>query len=327
LFEQDLAFYPEGLRPTLPDGATAIGDLHSTVADAERAAEALGALDRLSLIKFAVVTRTFSLHRLVQAAGRDLLGDAALPWVQSAVTAADAAFPAGRIEFAAWPTCQRLLAHARAALDGLPTNGSIPSAARLANQCGLYLHERAAFVEAEPLLRRALAIDETSCDPDYLAVAIRLNNLALLLKDTNRLAGAEPLMRRALPIAEASYGPGDPRVAPHLSNLAGLLSETNRLAEAEPLYRRALAIAEAGYGPDHPDVANCHNNLACLLQDTNRLAEAEPLMRRALAIDEASYGPQHPSVAKDLNNLAVLLQNTNRLAEAEPLMRRALAID
>ena len=151
--------------------------------------------------------------------------------------------------------------------------------------------------EAEPLYRRALAIDEASYGPDHPNVAIRLNNLAGLLQDTNRLGEAEPLFRRALAIDEASHGPDHPNVAIRLNNLAGLLQDTNRLAEAEPLYRRALAIDEASYGPDHPDVATGLNNLAGLLQATNRLGEAEPLYRRALAIDEASYGPDHPEVA------------------------------
>ena len=64
--------------------------------------------------------------------------------------------------------------------------------------------------EAEPLMRRALAIDEASYGPDHPNVAIDLNNLASLLQATNRLGEAEPLMRRALAIDEASYGPDHP---------------------------------------------------------------------------------------------------------------------
>src|SRR5271154_62383 len=60
--------------------------------------------------------------------------------------------------------------------------------------------------EAEPLMRRALAIDEASFGPDHPDVASSLNNLAQLLKATNRLSEAEPLMRRALAIDEASFG-------------------------------------------------------------------------------------------------------------------------
>ncbi|MCP9785823.1 tetratricopeptide repeat protein [Cyanobium sp. N5-Cardenillas] len=202
-----------------------------------------------------------------------------------------------------------------------------PAIAALLDQQAILLLDIAQYGEAEPLFRRALAIDEASYGPDHPDVARDLNNMGLLLQATNRLEEAEPLMRRALAIDEASYGPDHPDVAIVLNNLALLLKATNRLAEAEPMYRRSLAIGEASYGPDHPDVATRLNNLAMLLKATNRLAEAEPLMRRALAIDEASFGPDHPDVARDLNNLALLLKATNRLAEAEPMYRRALAID
>ena len=110
------------------------------------------------------------------------------------------------------------------------------------------------LAEAEPLFRRALAIDEASFGPDHPNVATA-STTRELLQDTNRLAEAEPLMRRALAIDEASFGPDHPDVAIRLNNLAALASATNRLAEAEPLYRRALAIDETSFGPDHPYVA------------------------------------------------------------------------
>ncbi len=183
------------------------------------------------------------------------------------------------------------------------------------------------LAEAEPMYRRALAIDENSYGSDHPDVARDLNNLAGLLRATNRLAEAEPMYRRALAIDEKSYGPDHPNVAVRLNNLAGLLEATNRLAEAEPMYRRVVSIFEKSLGPDHPNVATALNNLAGLLRATNRLAEAEPMYRRVVSIFEKSLGPDHPNVATALNNLAQLLQDMNRLAEAEPLMRRALAID
>jgi tetratricopeptide (TPR) repeat protein len=182
------------------------------------------------------------------------------------------------------------------------------------------------WTEAEPMLRRALEIDENNYGKEHQNVARDLNNLALLLKDTSRLAEAEPMMRRALEIDEKSYGKEHLNVARDLNNLATLLQDTNRLAEAEPMMRQALDIAEKRYGKEHPSVAIVLNNLVAFLPDPNRLAEAEPMMRRALEIDEKSYGKEHLNVARDLNNLAALLQDTNRLAEAEPMMRRALAI-
>ena len=226
-------------------------------------------------------------------------------------------------ELARWPDAEQEL---RRAKDEAETLDDPAALAATLNNLALVLQDTNRLAEAEPLMQRALAIDEHSLGPDHPKVAIRLNNLALLLQATHRLAEAEPLMQRALAIDEHSLGPDHPKVAIRLNNLALLLQATHRLAEAEPLMQRALAIDEHSLGPDHPKVAIRLNNLATLLQATHRLAEAEPLMQRALAIDEHSLGPDHPKVATDLNNLALLLQDTHRLAEAEPLMQRALGI-
>ena len=64
--------------------------------------------------------------------------------------------------------------------------------------------------DAEPLLRRALAIQERSLGPNHPDVAGQLNNLAMFLHDTNRLSQAEPLLRRALTICETSLGKKHP---------------------------------------------------------------------------------------------------------------------
>ncbi len=226
-----------------------------------------------------------------------------------------------------WPKWEALRPHIAAAVAEADARSIIGQTAELMTQLGSPLCQRAAFHHAEPLLRRALAIDEASYGPRHANVARDLNNLASLLTATHRLTEAEPLMRRALEIDEACCGKGHPEVASDLNRLALLLEATSRLSEAEPMMRRALAIDEACYGKDHPNTAARLNNLAQLLQATNRMLDAEPLRRRALAIDEAVYGKNDARVATDLNNLAQILKATNRLSEAEPMMRRGLAID
>ena len=196
----------------------------------------------------------------------------------------------------------------------------------IANSVATPLYHLARYTEAEPLMRRALEIDEKSYGPDHPDVARDLNNLAGLMQASDRLTEAEPLFRRALEIVEKSYGPDHPTVANRLHNLGELLYWANRLAEAEPLYRRALEIDEKSYGPDHPHVARDLDNLAMLLDETNRLAEAEPLYRRALEIHEKRYGPNHPSLLDYLSKLEDLLRATNRLEGAEPISRRRLEI-
>jgi tetratricopeptide (TPR) repeat protein len=266
------------------------------------------------------------IHRLVQELVRRELAPGELAARQDAVRELMEERDAALRETTHWPEARWEL-EPLDALAWLWAETSHPRAAWLLNQVAQWWHYLAEWTRAEPLMRRALALDEQCFGPDHPDVARDLNNLALLLQNTNRLAEAEPLMRRAAALWETGLGPDHPSVATALNNLAQLLQATNRLAEAEPLMRRTLAMCERCFGPDHPEVATRLNNLAQLLQATNRLSEAEPLMRRALAVDEQSFGPDHPTVAIRLNNLAQLLQATNCLSEAEPLMRRALAID
>ncbi|HEX3554257.1 MAG TPA: tetratricopeptide repeat protein [Thermoanaerobaculia bacterium] len=271
---------------------------------------------------------TGTVHRMVQEVVRSRIPEERQrEWIERVLRLVNDFSPLEPEDVRTWPVWNVLRPHATAVTDQADRAGITDPTARLMSQLATLLYAKSLYAEAEPLICRALKIDEDSFGQHHPNVARELNNLAQLFQDTNRLAEAEPLMRRALKIDEDSFGQDHPHVARGLNNLAALLQATNRLAEAEPLMRRALKIDEDSFGQDHPDVAIRLNNLAQLLKATNRLAEAEPLMRRALKITEDSFGQDHPNVARGLNNLALLLQATNRLAAAEPLMRRALKID
>ncbi len=282
------------------------------------------------IASFSMVTRekeSFTVHRMAQDALRSRIPqERQQDWIERALRLVDDFSPSKPNEVRTWPIWNLLQPHSTLVVryaDGARI--SIPTASHMV-QLSLLLKTKGLYGEAEPLIRRALTLNEAIHGPDDPEVSVCLNNLAQLLRATNRLEEAEPLMRRALQIDEDFGGPQHPKVAIRLHHLAQLLQETNRLAEAEPLIHRALEIDEDSEGPKHRSVARDLNTLAQLLMATNRLAEAEPLIYRALQIDEDFFGPQDPNVARDLNNLARLLQDTDRLAEAEPLMRRAVEI-
>ena len=151
----------------------------------------------------------FVVHRLVQDFARRAMSDErraqalreALEWV-------NAAFVGDPDDVRSWPILDPLAPHAlavRAHADAARDRG----ADRAVVQSNLVFcsKSRRITLEAEPLDRRALAIDEKSYGPDHPDVAIRLNNLAQLFQATNRLAEAEPLMRRALAIDETELWP------------------------------------------------------------------------------------------------------------------------
>ncbi len=101
----------------------------------------------------------------------------------------------------------------------------------LLNQGGLRWHNLAEWTRAEPLMRRALVIDEQSYGPEHRHAAHDLSNLALLLKDTNRLAEAEPQMRRMVTILlnfKRSTGHEHPHFQAAFGNYAALLKAMGR---------------------------------------------------------------------------------------------------
>src|SRR5271166_3158485 len=292
-----------GFGPVMPLSGPAAAEL--------RMRDALTGLARYSMIMDATDT-TFRVHGLVQTVERVRAEQEQekTSSLDGALASIEAALPSPEWDQKGWRLWEQLAPHCRILLNCVQDHVLEPKATRIMNDLAVWLNNRAEHGEAEPLYRRALAIDEKSFGRDHPNVASRLNNLAGLLRATNRLAEAEPLYRRALAIDEKSFGPEHPNVAIRLNNLALLLSDTDRLAEAEPLYRRALAIDEKSFGPEHPNVAIRLNNLAELLRATNRLAEAEPLYRQVLRIlAEFGHrtGHEHPHFRTAINNYAGLI--------------------
>jgi tetratricopeptide (TPR) repeat protein len=284
------------------------------------AREALAGLASWSFARWTADGEGFTVHRLVQEITRQRLADDEQESAfERALEILNDSMPSTDWDQAGWQLWEKLAPHCRTLLGRLRDHPLEPKATQMMNELAGWLKNRAEHSEAEPLFRRALAIDETSFGPDHPNVATDLNSLALLLADTNRHAEAEPLFRRALAIDETSLGPDHPKVAIRLNNLAGLLRATNRHAEAEPLFRRALAIDETSFGPDHPNVAIDLIYLAGLLTDTNRHADAEPLMRRSVVIllkFSGSTGHLHPNLRTVFSNYYSLLTEL-RLSQEE----------
>ncbi|MBI4904569.1 MAG: tetratricopeptide repeat protein [Acidobacteria bacterium] len=203
---------------------------------------------------------------------------AALPFVQRLARSSQAGVAARNLsKLASW---QESAGNNQAALK-------LYREALAKEESALRLNDVALLMEppaAEPLLRRALAIQEKAtpgADPDK---ASTLNNLANVLLATGRISQAEPLLRRGLSMLEETLGPRHPRVATASSNLADVLRARKDYAGAQKLYERALAIDEEAYGPRHAEVAVDLDNLAELLEEMGRAAQARPLRQRAAGI-------------------------------------------
>ena len=175
--------------------------------------DAAAGLAGYSMVRWDTNTDSISVHRVVQQILRDNLDNEASDWIVLSLRLLDAAYPGDPGDVRTWDRWDLLRPHVTTAVTRADeANITTPTSVMMSNLAQL-LVKKVLYHEAEPLMRRALSIDETIYGPDHPQVATDLSNLASLLLATNRLDEAEPLMRRALSIDEAAYGPDDPQVA------------------------------------------------------------------------------------------------------------------
>ncbi len=164
---------------------------------------AISMLAGYSLVKWEDGFNAFSLHRLVADITQSRIAiEQRVAWLTATLNWVNDYLPGDPPpdDIRSWPFWLPLRVHLAVLIEAATTEKINEPTARLSDGLGLLLYTQALWHEAEPLMRRALAIVETRYGAGHPLVAIRLNNLAQLLKATNRLSEAEPLMWRALGI-------------------------------------------------------------------------------------------------------------------------------
>lgn len=310
LFDQGAQSYPPAFGPL--------------AADPVALEQAIGILNRYSLVDFAAGSRTFSLHRLVQAAARDALAGEAATWAQGALRAAAAAFP--EPTFDTWPACERLILHVRAAaVQGTADRRDV---AELFVNAGSYLEERGAVADVLTLCRSGLAMAErlAKADPgqadlqgllsvahgkvgDALAargdLAAALDHYKASVEGLEPFATADPTnidWQRVIAVSQANIArglvaQGDLRAG--LARYRTALAILEQLAKAAPddqSWQRTLPIVQSGIGRvlvaqgDLP-AALASYNAAFAISD--RQAKAHPAdagLQRSLAVRHNEIG-------------------------------------
>ena len=163
-------------------GETLAAALANAPNDARGLNKLLTLLTRYSLIRRNIESRTYDIHRLVQAVIRDGMDEPTQRlWAERTVRAVDEGPPL--LNSPTGPTATGSCPTGVACADQIERFGLVfAEAARLLNQAGYYLDGRARYAEAEPLYRRALAIREKALGPDHPDTATSLNDLAGLYR-------------------------------------------------------------------------------------------------------------------------------------------------
>jgi tetratricopeptide (TPR) repeat protein len=281
-------------------------------------ADALGVLDDLSLIDFEPETRTFSTHRIVQAAARDALAQDRENWAQRAVAVAFSAFPEPAQE--TWPLCARLVSHVRALHSHVPAEAATRELGWLLGASGEYSHERAALADVLPLFNASLAIAErlAKADPGNAGwqrdLSVSQEKIGDVLRAQGNLPAALDAFNASLAIRErlAKADPGNAGWQRDLSvsqdKIGDVLVKQGNLAEALDAFNASLAIAERLAKAD-PGNAGWQHDIALSLQRVGYISmqqgstsEALDAYRRGLAIMQAlvALAPDHAAFKRDL---------------------------
>jgi len=158
--------------------------------------------------------------------------------------------------------------------------------------------------EAEPLLRRALALAEEHFGSASLELAKGLDMLGQLLTDTENLEEAESALRRSEEIYRRSQQ--TKAQVSVLSTLAVTLREQSRFDEAEKICHQALDILRRSGLERSPTHASVLNNLGFIAYDRMDFEGAKRFMNAAQDLRRATLGDDHKDLAIGLNNLASL---------------------
>jgi tetratricopeptide (TPR) repeat protein len=219
-------------------------------------------------------------------------GDAA--WREFLVRRALAAAPSDLnvlMEMSAMLQSQRQLTEALAYLERHETLA--PDDHHGLVQQGKVLADLGRFADAERVLRRAVAVRDTTAE----------FNLGTVLDQQGRWDEARTRYERALAL--------DPFNTSAMNNLAAGLDRRGQTALALPLFERALAIA--------PDNADYYVNYGTALVQARRVDEAIGALMTAIELA--------PRSANAHNNLGIALARQGDLVKARDAFARALEID
>ncbi|GAC1701243.1 MAG: hypothetical protein PVS3B3_28650 [Ktedonobacteraceae bacterium] len=311
----------------ITEGAAELGPtLNPIASDSLGLNAAIELLLRYSLLRRDAKAKLLSIHRLVQAVLKDgMEKEQQRLWAERAIRAINKAFP--EVELKTWAQCQRCLPHAQIAAEYVTEyEFAFPGAARLLNQAANYLSTHAQYVQAETLLKQALAIREQVLPTNHPDIASTKSDLGLLYLTQGKYQQAEPLLEHALAICDQALGREYPDTAASLNNLALLYYAQGKYALAGNLYRQALHIRERVLEPEHPDIAQSLNNLAEFHTMQGEYKQAEDLYLRAQETQERVLGPEHLDVARTLNNRALLYRSKGEYQKAEKFYTQALSI-
>ena len=182
------------------------------------------------------------------------------------------------------------------------------------------------YLQAEPLYRQALALQQQHLDPNHPEIAKTLNNLGLLYWRTGNYPQAEHYLMDALQLRKQHLQVNPEDFITSLINLGAFYRQRGNYEAAIALFEEFLGLV-----PQVPNLSPYHkadglNSLGLLFQGLGDYSYAEDALQDSLRIRQTELGDDHPQVADSLLNLAGLHRAMGNMATAKDLLVRSHTI-
>ncbi|MFO0872242.1 MAG: serine/threonine-protein kinase [Pirellulales bacterium] len=189
---------------------------------------------------------------------------------------------------------------------------------------GTILQAQGKLVEAEPVVREALALQRQRLGVEHAETLHTMQELGWNLGQQGRQAEALTLLSETLAIRRRLLGVENGLTLTVMGYTADVALAMGDQEQAESLYREAAETARRRYGDDAELTLSATVGLSSLLMAQKRYDEAEPLLRAAADGYRRVKGDRYIHTLTAVGNLAGVLREQGKLDEAELLMRETL---
>jgi tetratricopeptide (TPR) repeat protein len=288
----------------LEAGKTGLPDiLNALVGDLFSFNNALGDLERFSLIRRPANASVVSIHRLVQSVIKDeMAADDTKKYSGMVLGLCDSAFPEFTQETR--QLCQRYQGQVVGPLFEIVATQKGKRAADVIARVAGFLFQDGKYGDCEQLFKEANAIYTVISGDEGVDTLDAMSNLALAYLALGRAKDAAGLQKKVLEANQRILGQEHRRTLTAMHNLALSYSHLGQAKDAAELQEKVLEAMQRILGQEHPDTLTAMNNLASSYAHLRRIKDAVELQEKVLKTRQRILGLEHPDTLMTMSNLA-----------------------
>jgi tetratricopeptide (TPR) repeat protein len=284
---------------------------------------ALGELERFSLIRRPADGNVVTIHRLVQSVIKGEMASNDMVEYQGMVLGLfDSAFPKSTEETR--QLCRRYQGQVVGPLFEVVDTLKTKQVADVMRRVAEFLLSDGKYGDCKRLLEEADIIYVEVSGAEGLETLQNAEWLALLYQDLGQTNEAAELQEKVLEARQRILRHEHCDTLTAMSNLALSYRDLGHTSEAAELQEKELEATQRILGHEHPDTLTSMNNLATSYWDLGQTKEAAELQEKVLEAMQRILGHKHRDTLTAINNLAWSYRGLGQPKEAAELQEKVL---